>query len=111
MEDSWHIEFTKYTLPDGAQNIWTFPTTSEELKNKAEEIIKAGFMFDIETVSTGEVIATIADPDCGVGEFSITNGACEGDTIIGIEEMIVNFDIDSNVTLRQEIAEKDIDHA
>jgi len=57
-----NIPFTEYVLPHGRQKTTYFQTDNDEVFAKAQQIIDAGYVFEIETLRTGEVSATIVDP-------------------------------------------------
>lgn len=61
------IPFTQYLRPYGRKREMTYFTT-KEVWDKAQEVIKAGFSFEIEELSTGKISATISDED---GDYHI----------------------------------------
>jgi len=53
------IPFTEYKLPNGRQVDMDFPCYGDDLAEKAQAILDAGFRFDIEILRNGIVSATI----------------------------------------------------
>ncbi len=56
-----NIVFTQYCLPDGRRR-QTSMDVSEATARKADEIVAAGFCFEIEILTTGHISATIGEP-------------------------------------------------
>ena len=62
MTDAREIPFTQYLLPDGRRK-QTGIERPAAVAAKAEELIKRGFRFECEVLTTGHVSLTVADPD------------------------------------------------
>lgn len=74
------IPFTQYLLPHGCKIATEFECESEEVYNKAKELLSLGYSFDAEILSTGIVSFTCVKED-------------EDDEIIGIELAENNEDV------------------
>lgn len=89
------IPFTQYLRPYG-RKVAVSIEMEPEVEAKAQQIIDAGFVFEIEQLSTGQVSATIADPrtDEDVKYASIVpNGPRVPEAI---KLMILEFQIPTN---------------
>jgi len=56
------VPFTQYLRPNG-RKVQVEIALDEETETMAKAIIASGLLFEIEVLSTGEVSATIADPN------------------------------------------------
>jgi|SRR3989304_1089239 len=85
------IPFTQYMLPNGRREAVTIDRP-EYIANKALRIIDAGYSFECEVLTTGEVSVTITGKNCDV-EIEV----CEnGPPLMGaIDRMIERFDFDT----------------
>lgn len=84
------IEFTQYLRPDGRQRKITIDLP--EVQSKADAIIAAGFVFEIEVLSEGTVSATISDD---LYDHSNVLASNSPDVPAAIAAMIMDFDIDA----------------
>ena len=57
----YRIPFTQYELPDGRRSDVFFRTVRKEVEEAAKALIQNDFGFDVETLRTGEVSATVFD--------------------------------------------------
>ena len=71
-----HVEFTQYLLPDGQKVSNPFLTTAK-IGKLADDIIKAGYRFEVEILRTGDISATI------VGKLSDSKEE-EGDVVMKV---------------------------
>lgn len=84
------VRFTQFLLPDGRRQEVEIDL-DPKVEEKAAKIIAAGYKFEIEMLSTGDISATIADPkiDDDVAFAAIVpNGP---DVPQAIEDMIKEF--------------------
>jgi hypothetical protein len=83
------IPFTQYLRPDGrrAQVEIDMP---EEIERKAQQIIAAGYVFEVEHLTTGHASLTIADPSKGedVAIEVVPNGPAVPDAV---ERLVRSF--------------------
>ncbi len=98
---SYSIPFTMYSLPDGKRSPDTFVTESENVFNKAIQIIEAGFVFEAEVLRTNQLHVTITDDNNDWSVEIISNPA---QTVEIINNMIISFDIDKAVHLSKEMS-------
>lgn len=81
------IPFTQYLRPDGRRTAVTIDRPAE-ISDLAEQIIKAGFRFECEHLSTGHVSFTIAGEDDDADIEVVTNGP---DVPVAIDRMVKRF--------------------
>lgn len=87
------IEFTQYLLPDGKRVTNPFVTT-KEIAQMGEDLIKAGYRFEVEILTTGDISATIvgkipdSEEDGDVAQIVIPNDPNVG---VRVDEMISRF--------------------
>lgn len=86
------IPFTQFMLPNGARRSIEIERP-EAITEKAEAIIKAGFRFEVEILSTGHVSLTITGDNIDVAIRVVSNGFAVA-VAAAVDDMIENFDID-----------------
>ena len=59
------IRFTQYLRPHGGRET-IYTERPDHIVAMADDIIKRGYVFEVETLTTGEVSLTIADPAEGI---------------------------------------------
>jgi hypothetical protein len=91
MEEKFEIPFTQYLLPDGRKSRTTMET-NREVYAKAQRILSAGLVFEIEVLRTGDVSATIVDPIEEI-DVDITVGRNDHTLADNISEMIMRFKV------------------
>lgn len=95
------IPFTQFSLPNGASTpVYTSdPAYTPEVLEKAQKILDAGFVFEIEVLTTRAISATIGDP---VVEIDVAHSVSGNDAEVpaGIAAMILAFNIDDNLASR-----------
>jgi len=79
------IPFTQYKLPDGRRVEISIerPTSVAE---KARQIIDAGYVFECEVLTTGDVSLTITDPEEGDLAFQV---CANGEAVPGAVDRLV----------------------
>lgn len=85
------IPFVLYQLPRGTAYLINFDLHTPQSLAKASLIKAAGFWFEIERLSTGELSATITDDN---GDYSFAVGPDGPGLEDRINEMIMGFDIE-----------------
>lgn len=83
------VQFTQYLPPRGQKKPVSIEMP-EAVEAKAAQIIAAGFTFEIETLSTGEVSMTITHDDGDVAIRVCKNGP---DVPKNVQDMIEKFRI------------------
>ena len=85
------ISFTQYMRPDG-RPVPVEIDRPDEIAAKAEQIVDAGYRFELEHLQTGHASLTIFDPDKeeDVAIRVVPNGP---EVIDAVDEMIQEFDI------------------
>ena len=69
------VPFTQYLLPNGRTQCVTIKR-SEEIAKKAKELIKNGFMLEVEILRTGQVSMTCEYPHPEYGRVAIAHIIC-----------------------------------
>ena len=83
------IPFTQYIAPTGRPKQVSIEV-QDCVADKAETIIKRGFAFECEVLSTGQVSLTVTDPDEGDLDIEVvSNGPGVREAV---ERMINRFD-------------------
>ncbi len=67
------VKFTQYILPDGTKKPVEIDL-GPEIETLANDIIQAGFVFEIEILSNGMVSATISDDEADHAHSITPNG-------------------------------------
>lgn len=82
------IPFTQFLQPDGRKTA-TSIVRPQPIMDKAEQIIAAGFRFECEMLSTGEVSFTISNDD---GDHAIQ--VCNNDAAVleAVDRLIQGFE-------------------
>lgn len=81
------IPFTQFLMPDGRQQPVTIDRP-EEIEAKARELIKLGYRFEIEMLTTGEISIECCTPD---GEESLAQEICpNGPPVCDAVDNVVN---------------------
>lgn len=92
------IPFTQYLRPNGQRRKTFFPISDDELADRAEEIMRAGYVFTAELImATQLVVLTISDDQEDLAIVISNNGPEITDSI---HSMIRDFDL-SAVTRRK----------
>lgn len=83
------VPFTQFLLPDGRQKEIEI-SLDPDVEAKAQDIIAAGYKFEIEILRTGIISATIADP---IQEEDVAHALMRNGIQVppGITKMIENF--------------------
>jgi hypothetical protein len=81
------IPFTQYLMPNGRKVDLTIART-KEVYDKAKDIIKAGYRFEIEMLTTGLVHMTITDNDNDHDSEVVNNGP---EVLLAVDRMITRF--------------------
>lgn len=92
-EASYKIPFTQYMRPNGRPVPVLHITHRADVFDKAGKITAEGFSFEIETLTTGEVSATIGDEHGDYAHIVCANTS-EAHVRDRIGDMIMNFDIE-----------------
>jgi hypothetical protein len=82
-----NIPFTQYLMPFGRKVEVTI-ARPKEVYDKAMDIIKAGYRFEIEMLTTGLVSMTIAGNDDDHDIEVVTNGP---EVLMAVDRMITRF--------------------
>lgn len=81
------IPFTQYLRPDG-RKVDVSIEVSDEVGTKAHAIIAAGYRFECEILTTGQVSVTITDDEADHAIEIVMNGP---DIPVTVERLIMNF--------------------
>lgn len=85
-----NIAFTQYLRPDGRKET-IYIEMEDDVAEKAERIVAAGFRLEAEVLTNGLVSVTIAGKNCDVDIYLVPNGP---EVPAAIEAMINTFDFD-----------------
>lgn len=83
------IPFTQYLMPDGRQRE-TSIVRSMAVCEKATDIIGAGYSFEVEMLSTGDVSLTITDDD-GDADIEVVKNAPGGVVGEAVDRLVRRF--------------------
>lgn len=64
------IQFTQYLRPDG-RKVAVWIDRPQDIAEKAEKVIAAGYRFECEELTTGDVSLTVANDDDGDLEIEV----------------------------------------
>ena len=92
------IPFTQYHRPNGRKTQVEIERP-QEIDDKAQKIIKAGFVFECEVLTTEMVSLTIADPISSV-DAAISIAPNNRNLVFGLDDMITVFDIEESLLKR-----------
>ena len=81
------IPFTQYLMPNGRKVAVTI-ARPKEIYDKAMDIIKAGYCFEVELLTTGHVSMTITDNDDDHDIEVVDNGP---EVPMAVDRMITRF--------------------
>jgi hypothetical protein len=97
------IAFIQYLRPTGFRKTISIDRPSD-IAAKADEINAAGFRLECETLTTGHVSLTIADP---LGDYAIE--VCGNDEAVplAVDRLISEFDIGRAIERRQAMEDAD----
>ncbi len=87
------IPFTQYLMPDGRKSLQLIDM-DEETENKAQEILDAGYAFEMEMLRDYKTCSfSIFDPrrDCDVAMEIAVNGP---PVLVAIKKLIMDFKLD-----------------
>ncbi|MDW9726340.1 hypothetical protein GOB91_29265 [Sinorhizobium meliloti] len=81
------IPFTQYLMPDGRKAPVRI-NRPDEISDKAEKIIEAGYRFECEVLTTGQISLTIAGKDGDEDIEVVPNGP---EVPVAVDRMITRF--------------------
>lgn len=99
MKSQWRIAFTQYLRPNGRRKIITIgvsPVTGE----KAARIAEAGYKFEAEILTTGQVSLTISGQRMDVAIEIVANKAEAVHT--AVDRMVAEFDFERAAKMDRE---------
>ena len=92
------ITFTQYIPPNGKKETVTIDRP-QHIFDKAEKIREAGFHFEAEVLTAGQVSLTIGDDD---GDWAYEIIPNDPNVAQGVDRLIMNFDLDKEIEAKKE---------
>lgn len=97
MQEEFWIPFTQYLRPNGERRLVKTQVDLETME-KAMEIFREDFRFEIEELSTGDISMTISD---GLGDYAWEICSNSDQVPVHVKKMIMEFDVKTGLKMRE----------